>query len=114
MWSQFSASEQSFPFLGYLLSRLLKQVWHALMSENGKTALGVCHCVGCRSASPGQLAFALRPKCLLKVGLSTQFDGKLEETPVVPKPSKSSKGLPQSGELFGHYQMVRLLGQGGM
>ncbi|WP_160164592.1 protein kinase domain-containing protein [Pedosphaera parvula] len=60
------------------------------------------------------MASTFCPKCLLKAGLGTQFDIEPEESTVAPRSSKSSKGLPQPGELFGHYQMIRLLGQGGM
>jgi uncharacterized RDD family membrane protein YckC len=63
---------------------------------------------------PGQAALALCPKCLLQAGLATQPGTGPGETVVMAQSARPSKGLPQPGEQFGHYQMVRLLGQGGM
>jgi eukaryotic-like serine/threonine-protein kinase len=84
------------------------------MSESVKTGLSEGQCPGCGMELPEQLASMLCPKCLFKAGLSTQFDVEPEAVPVVPRSSKSVMGLPQPSELFGHYKMIRLLGQGGM
>jgi len=54
----------------------------------------------------------LCPKCLLEAGFITQpFE---EAQPVIKGGPGKQKGLPQAGEQFGHYQMLHLLGQGGM
>lgn len=56
----------------------------------------------------------LCPKCLLNAGLSTQAKAGVDGAVVIPGAQGLSKGHPQPGEQFGHYRMVRLLGQGGM
>src|SRR3954447_5854702 len=84
------------------------------MSESVKTNSTAYQCPACGTELPGQAALVLCPKCLLQAGLSTQAQTGPEETVVTARPAGTSKGLPQPGEQFGHYQMVRLLGQGGM
>jgi uncharacterized RDD family membrane protein YckC len=63
---------------------------------------------------PSLTALSLCPRCLLQAGLSTQPETGSGETVAMARPAGPCKGLPQPGEQFGHYQMVRLLGQGGM
>ena len=70
-------------------------------------------CVKCGAELPAQLPAGLCPKCLLEAGLETQPQKGPQDTVVVPTPP-ALKGIPQPGEVFGHYRLVRLLGQGGM
>jgi len=70
-------------------------------------------CVKCGAELPAQLPAGLCPKCLLEAGLETQPQKGPQDTVVMPTPP-ALKGIPQPGEVFGHYRLVRLLGQGGM
>ncbi len=54
------------------------------------------------------------PKCLLKAVLGTPPTAGPGGTVILPEPPTRSRGLPQPGEQLGHYQIVRLLGAGGM
>ena len=54
------------------------------------------------------------PKCLLQAALETQPVSGPNGTVAAPKLEARSRGLPQPGEQLGHYQIVRLLGEGGM
>jgi eukaryotic-like serine/threonine-protein kinase len=56
----------------------------------------------------------LCPKCLLKAGFETEPSAGPEGTVRLPAPEARLRGLPLPGDHFGHYQIVRLLGQGGM
>src|SRR4051812_10891510 len=85
-----------------------------IMSENVKAHSTGHRCPACGMELPGQTALVLCPKCLLQAGLATQPGTGPGETVVMAEPAGPAKGLPQPGEQFGHYQMVRLLGQGGM
>lgn len=71
-------------------------------------------CADCGAELPAHLPSELCPKCLLKAGLITQPVTGPSGTVALPGPMKPARGLPQPGELFGHYRIVRLLGQGGM
>ncbi|MDB6123702.1 MAG: prkC 11 [Pedosphaera sp.] len=84
------------------------------MSESVKTSLSEDQCPACGTVLPRLMAPELCPKCLLGAGLSTQPEVGPEGTVIVSRSPNSARGLPQPGEQFGHYQMVRLLGQGGM
>src|SRR5436305_312617 len=84
------------------------------MSESVKSSLSEHQCPACGTVLPGLPDSEFCPKCLLGAGLATQPEVGPEGTVMVSRSVKSSKGLPQPGEQFGHYQMVRLLGQGGM
>ena len=70
-------------------------------------------CPKCGAELPPRLPASLCPKCLLEAGLGTQPQRGPEDTVVLPQ-SPSLKGIPQPREDFGHYRLVRLLGQGGM
>ena len=70
-------------------------------------------CSRCGAALPVPFPGGLCPKCLLEAGLGTQPQPGVGE-PLVPPPPATLKGVPQPGEQFGHYRLVRLLGQGGM
>jgi uncharacterized RDD family membrane protein YckC/peroxiredoxin len=70
-------------------------------------------CPKCGAELPPQLNASLCPKCLLQVGLGTQPQTGPEDTVVLPQ-SAALKGIPQPGEDYGHYRLIRLLGQGGM
>jgi hypothetical protein len=70
--------------------------------------------VGCGAELPGGTLSELCPKCLLKLAMETQAVTGPGGTAVVPGPRGKSRGLPQPGEQFGHYSIIRLLGVGGM
>jgi hypothetical protein len=94
---------------------LLKKVWNDQMSLSLKTDSPARRCSACGAELPPQkLSAQLCPKCLLEAGLATQPVNDDADHPLRPKPTAGSKGFPQPGETFGHYQIIRLLGQGGM
>jgi len=70
-------------------------------------------CSRCGAELPAQLPGGLCPKCLLEAGLGTQPERGPEDTVITPQPP-ALRGIPRPGEQFGHYRLVRLLGQGGM
>lgn len=65
-------------------------------------------CPRCGHELPNGVTDALCPVCLLGAGLSTSPETSQDG------PHRHDAGQPIAGELFGHYQIVRLLGQGGM
>lgn len=71
-------------------------------------------CPRCGTELPAGLPAEFCPKCLLEAGLKTEPERGPGGTVVVPGPELKSRGLPQPGELFGHYRIVRVLGTGGM
>src|ERR1041385_8173909 len=83
------------------------------MSLSLKTQPPVQHCAACGAELEGR-NLQLCPRCLLEAGLATQPVNDAADTALRPEPAAMSKGFPQPGERFGHYQMIRLLGQGGM
>lgn len=66
-------------------------------------------CSACGTALPANLPPALCPKCLLKAGLPSQAATLENATPARP-----SRTMPQPNEQFGHYRIIRQIGQGGM
>jgi uncharacterized RDD family membrane protein YckC len=85
-----------------------------MMSETLKSNKSDRQCPVCHSDLPADLPPDFCPKCLLQAGLGTQVIGSKAEPLPRSLSTKQLKGLPQAGEQFGHYQIVRLLGQGGM
>ena len=67
-------------------------------------------CSACGTAFPANLPPALCPKCLLKAGLPSQA-ATLEDTTTQTRPLRT---MPQPNEQFGHYRIIRQIGQGGM
>src|SRR3990170_7110456 len=72
------------------------------------------NCPQCGAELPGNVPPELCPKCLLKTALGTQPVTGPNGTAALPPKEAKSRGLPQPGDRFGHYRIVRLLGQGGM
>jgi hypothetical protein len=71
-------------------------------------------CPRCGSELPLKVPAALCPKCLLRAALPTQAGGEQTEIIPPPLPGAASRGMPMPGDQFGHYQIMRLLGEGGM
>ena len=71
-------------------------------------------CVGCGAELPGETPPDLCPKCLLKLAMETQPATCPAGAVMVSGAEAKSRGLPQPGEQFGHYTIVRALGAGGM
>jgi len=71
-------------------------------------------CPQCGAELPSNVPPELCPKCLLKAGMGTQPVTGPNGTVALPQKKAKSHGLPQPGDRFGHYRIVRLLGQGGM
>src|SRR5262249_51984792 len=84
------------------------------MSELENTGSAKRRCVGCGVELPVNATRELCPKCLLKLAMETQTGTGPSGTLIVPAGGSGSRGLPQPGEEFGHYMIVRLLGAGGM
>jgi hypothetical protein len=77
-------------------------------------ASGKRKCVGCGAELPGNTPPDLCPKCLLKLAMETQPVPGPGGTVVLSGAEAKSRGLPQPGEQFGHYAIIRALGAGGM
>jgi len=71
-------------------------------------------CAQCGAELPGNVPADRCPKCLLQAALETRPATGPNGTVAAPKLEARSRGLPQPGEQLGHYQIVRLLGEGGM
>jgi eukaryotic-like serine/threonine-protein kinase len=71
-------------------------------------------CPQCGAELPAHVPPELCPKCLLKTGMGTQPVVGPTGTAALPAVKARSRGLPQPGDKFGHYRIVRLLGAGGM
>ncbi len=83
------------------------------MANTENTASTKRKCVGCGAELPGTTPPPdLCPKCLLKLAMETQPGP--PGTVAVPGGATKSRGLPQAGEQFGHYSIIRALGVGGM
>jgi hypothetical protein len=72
------------------------------------------HCVGCGAELSGNTPPDLCPKCLLKLAMETQQGTVSVGTEMLNAKEPQSRGLPQAGEQFGQYAIIRLLGAGGM
>lgn len=84
------------------------------MANLENTASAKRKCVGCGAELPGTTPPDLCPKCLLKLAMETQPGPSTTGTVVLSGTGVKSRGLPQPGEQFGHYAIVRALGAGGM
>ena len=70
-------------------------------------------CSRCHADLPAGVNEELCPKCLLEAGLATQPIEPMTKAAPATEPVRS-RGLPQPGEQFGHYRIIRSLGEGGM
>src|SRR5436190_23726082 len=71
-------------------------------------------CVGCGAEIPANASPQLCPKCLLKIAMETQPGTGQAGTLIVGGIEDKSRALPELGQQFGHYSIIRLLGAGGM
>jgi hypothetical protein len=70
------------------------------------------HCVGCGAELSGNTPPDLCPKCLLKLAMETKQGTVSVGTEMLTAKEPQSRGLPQAGEQFGQYAIIRLLGAG--
>jgi hypothetical protein len=84
------------------------------MADLENMASGKRKCVGCGAELPGNTPPDLCPKCLLKLAMETQAASSPAGAVMVSGGEAKSRGLPQPGEQFGHYTVIRALGAGGM
>jgi uncharacterized RDD family membrane protein YckC len=84
------------------------------MTEFENTPSAKRKCVGCGAELSGHAPSNLCPKCLLKLAMETQPGTGPAGTVLLPGTRTKSRGLPQPGEQLGHYDIIRLLGAGGM
>ena len=84
------------------------------MDKLENTSFGKRKCVGCGVELPGNTPPDLCPKCLLKLAMETQPVPGAGGTVTMPGTGTNSRALPQPGEQFGHYTIIRALGAGGM
>jgi eukaryotic-like serine/threonine-protein kinase len=82
------------------------------MTTPENTASTKRKCVGCGAELPGATPPDLCPKCLLKLAMETQPGP--AGTVALSGGARQSRGLPKAGEQFGHYNIIRALGVGGM
>ncbi len=82
------------------------------MTNAENTPSGKRQCVGCGAELPANTPSQLCPKCLLKLAMETQPGP--GGTVALSETAARSRGLPQPGEQFGHYTIIRALGAGGM
>jgi hypothetical protein len=84
------------------------------MDKPENTSSAKRKCVGCGAELPGNTLPDLCPKCLLKLAMETQPVPGAGGTVTLPGTGTNFRGLPQPGEQFGHYTIIRALGAGGM
>jgi hypothetical protein len=84
------------------------------MDKPENTSSAKRKCVGCGAELPGNTPPDLCPKCLLKLAMETQPVPGAGGTVTLPGTGTNFRGLPQPGEQFGHYTIIRALGAGGM
>ena len=82
------------------------------MANTENTASAKRKRVGCGAELPGNTPPDLCPKCLFKLAMETQPGP--AGTVALSGGARKSRGLPQAGERFGHYNIIRALGVGGM
>ena len=71
-------------------------------------------CPVCGTALAGNVSVADCPRCLLAAGQFAGADGAEGKTLLVGGPLDGKTKKPTPGETFGHYQILGILGQGGM
>jgi len=84
------------------------------MAEASKENSTQRKCPQCGAELPDHVSSELCPKCLLKAGMGTQPRPGPEAAAALPVVKTKSHGQPQPGDRFGHYRILRLLGEGGM
>jgi hypothetical protein len=95
------------------LQSCLSMGWND-MANLENTASAKRKCVGCGAELPGNTPPDLCPKCLLKLAVETQPGLDAGGTVRLSGDGVRFRGLPQPGEQFGHYTIIRALGAGGM
>jgi eukaryotic-like serine/threonine-protein kinase len=70
-------------------------------------------CSNCGTTLAPDAPRGLCPECLLKAGLASQTDTGIP-TSIAAEPEQPRRDLPQPGQLFGGYRIVREVGHGGM
>src|SRR5579862_9864049 len=71
-------------------------------------------CPRCGTDLPAGTPPDLCPKCLLQAALPTESGQSPSKTAIIPPLLPPRPRGPQPGEQFGHYRIIRLLGEGGM
>jgi len=84
------------------------------MSEMIQPKQTESRCPNCGSELPRGLPPDLCPKCLLEAGFGTETPDLAATIRLSPDINPRLRGLPQPGEQFGHYKIIKLLGEGGM
>ena len=69
------------------------------------------HCPDCGSPLPPDAPEGICPECLMKGGLGFSQDTTLSVEPIE---TGGGRDLPNTGDQFGEYNIVRDLGRGGM
>lgn len=81
------------------------------MSMEHATAPAERHCPTCGGALPADTPEGRCPRCMLRLALGTE--GAHDPAPSPARDSRVASS-PEAGEQFGHYRILRRLGQGGM
>jgi eukaryotic-like serine/threonine-protein kinase len=84
------------------------------MADLDNMTSGKRRCVGCGAELAGNTPPDLCPKCLLKLAMETQAATNPAGMVMGSGAEAQVRGLPQPGEQFGHYTIIRALGAGGM
>src|SRR5215831_10253888 len=89
------------------MSRLMEQ--HGSDHAGPKAAI----CPTCGVELQLGVSDGLCPKCLFGAGFRTESAG-CRSNEIGAEATRDRKGLPGPGDQFGHYRIIRILGQGGM